>query len=270
MVAPAPVKTFRRTSRKSQTVERAALLLACFSAAAPHRTLGELAAQLELNPSTIYRYAVALQEAGLLERDEQRGGYRLGLRVVELAGIVLNQIEVRKQALDEMRQLRDEIDVHTMLGVLFEGDVLHLEQMPRRHLPVLYTGIGQRAPAHCTAVGKILLAELQDEAATALVERFGWRPRTKRSITTAAGLRRTLAEVRKLGFATAEEEMREGIWGIAVPVRDYSGSVRAALGVTGTKQLLEDVRTSNVLRHLRQAAGRISFRLGFNDEAGFA
>jgi len=99
-------------------------------------------------------YIVALQEAGLLERDERRGGYRLGLRVVELAGIVHNQIEVRKQALDEMDHLRDDVDLHASLGVLFEGDVMYLAQSPRKHLPALYTVVGSRAPAHCAAIGK--------------------------------------------------------------------------------------------------------------------
>jgi DNA-binding IclR family transcriptional regulator len=79
--------------------------------------LAELAARLDLNPSTVYRYVATLEDAGLLVRN-QRGGYRLGLRVIELAGIALNQIEVRKHALDEMDQLRDEVNLLTHLAVL--------------------------------------------------------------------------------------------------------------------------------------------------------
>jgi DNA-binding IclR family transcriptional regulator len=256
----------RSRSRKSQTVERAGLVLACFSAAKPHLSLAELAGQLELNPSTVYRYAVALQEAGLLERDERRGGYRLGLRVVELAGIVLNQLEVRKQALDEMDHLRDDTDLHTSLGVLFEGDVLYLAASSRRDLPALYTGIGRRQPAHCAAMGKLLLAELSDEAAVALVDRYGWRTKTPRSVNNAEALRRELAEIRQRGYAVADEDLRLGVAALAMPVRDYSGAVQAALGVTGPRTLLNEPQREQVLMRLQVAASRISFRLGYHED----
>ena len=259
----------RSRSQKSQTVERAALVLACFSASRPQLSLAELAAELELNPSTVYRYAVALQEGGLLERDERRGGYRLGLRVVELAGIVLNQLEVRKQALDEMDHLRDDVDLQPSLAVLFEGDVLYLAQSQRKDLPALYTGIGRRVPAHCTSTGKVLLAEMSDDEAVALVERYGWRPTTTTSIRTPEQLVRALAEVREQGYAAADEELTDGLGGLAFAVRDYSGKALAALGVSGPRHLLSKRRRQRLVTRLRQAAGRISFRLGYTEEAAY-
>jgi DNA-binding IclR family transcriptional regulator len=256
-------------TRKSQTVERAGLVLACFSASKPQLTLAELAEQLELNQSTVYRYALALQGAGLLERDERRGGYRLGLRVVELAGIVLNQLEVRKQALDEMDHLRDDLDLDVSLGVLFEGDVLILAQSFRKDLPALYTGMGRRQPAHSSGMGKLLLAQLSDADALAIVEQYGWRPMTDKSIGTPEGLYDALRATRQHGYAVANEEVRLGIFGLAYPVRDFSGEVKAALGVTGRFPLLEDAQRERVLARLQVAANRISFRLGFHDEGPY-
>ena len=251
---------------RSQTMERAGLVLACFSAARPNLSLAELAEQLDLNPSTVYRYAVALQESGLLDRDEQRGGYRLGLRVVELAGIVLNQLEVRKQALDEMDHLRDDSNLDVTLGVLFRGDVMYLAQSPRHELPALYTGIGRRQPAHCSAMGKLLLAQLADADALALVEHYGWRSKTPQSIATPQALVAALREIREQGVARVDGELRAGVTGLAVPIRDYSGDVLAALGITGPRNAFGSAELERITSRLQVAGSRISFRLGYHDD----
>jgi hypothetical protein len=145
---PAPGRRAR-----SQTIERAALVLTCFSAEEPQLGLAELAARLDLNASTVYRYVATLEDAGLLVCN-QRGGYRLGLRVIELTGIALNQIEVRKHALDEMDRLRDAVNLLTNLAVLLDGDVLHLAHAAPKSVPRMYTALGRRAVAHCTSLGK--------------------------------------------------------------------------------------------------------------------
>jgi len=260
----------RPAGAKSQTVERATLVLACFSAAEPHLTLADLAAKLELHPSTLYRYVASLQDAGLLERDRRRGGYKLGPRVIELAGIALNQIEVRKHALDELESLRDEVGLLTNLGVLFEGDVLHIEQAWPRGVPRMYTTVGRRAVAHCTAMGKVLLAHRPWAEVTGLIERFGWRPYTARSIGDFDRLKAELALVRERGHAVDEEERRVGVRCLAAPIRDYSGEVIAALSISGsTPALLAEQREPLLRRRVSEAADRISYRLGYHATAAY-
>jgi DNA-binding IclR family transcriptional regulator len=259
----------RPAGAKSQTVERATLVLACFSAAEPHLTLAELAGKLELHPSTLYRYVAALQDAGLLERDRRRGGYQLGPRVIELAGIALNQIEVRKHALDELEALRDEVGLLTNLGVLFEGDVLHIEQAWPRGVPRLYTTVGRRAVAHCTAMGKVLLAYRPWAEVRELIERFGWRPYTPNSIADFGRLKAELALVRERGHGVDEEERRPGVRCVAAPIRDYSGEVIAALSVSGTTEALQAERRPPLVRRVSEAADRISYRLGYHATAAF-
>ncbi len=253
----------------SQTIERAGLILACFSESAPHLTLADLAAKLDLSPSTVYRYVATLQAAGLLERDARRGGYRLGLRVIELAGIALNQIEARKQALDEMDRLRDAVDLLVNLAVLFEGDVLHLAHSAPRHVPRLFTALGRRAVAHCTSLGKVLLSHRPWEEVTATIERYGWRPYTERSIQSFERLARELAVVREQGYALDDEERRAGVVCLAAPVRNHTGEVVAALSVSGTAEKLHPAARETVLLRVREAADRIAFRLGYAGTAAY-
>ena len=260
------------SSAKSKTVERAGLILACFSEAGPHLTLTELAAKLELNPSTVYRYIASLQAAGLLERDARQGGYRLGLRVIELAGIALNQIEARKHALDELDRLRDELNLLTNLAVLFEGDVLHLAHSAPKEVPRMYTTLGRRAVAHCTALGKVLLAHRPWEEVREIIRQCGWRPYTPKSIQSFERLQTELAEIRKRGYSLDREERRLGVGCIAAPVRERSGQVVAALSVSGALERLTKKTgefSPQILRRVLEAANRVSFRLGYHGTAAY-
>jgi DNA-binding IclR family transcriptional regulator len=265
MIVEAP----KQRAGKSQTIERAALILACFSAEEPHLTLAELASRLNLNQSTAYRYVSTLQDAGLLERDQRRGGYRLGLRVIELSYVALNHIDVRKHALDEMDKLRDEFNLLVSLGVLFEGDVLHIAHSVPAHWPPWYTTVGRRAVAHCTSLGKVLLAALPWPAALATVERFGWRPYTPKSIQDPERLERELALVRERGVAIDDEERNLGTMCVGAPVRDYSGQVVAALSVSGKLERLAGPDRDAVVGRVREAADRVSLRLGYGGTSAY-
>lgn len=266
---PNIVKSRKPSAAKSQTVDRAGRILACFSEAEPHLTLADLAAKLDLIPSTAYRYIASLQHAGLLERDARQGGYRLGLRVVELAGIALNQIEVRKHALDELDKLRDETGLMSNLGVLIDGDVLHLAQSATRDIPRMYTVIGRRAVAHCTALGKVLLASLPWEEVRQIVRENGWRSYTPHSIQTFDRLRKELAGIRTCGYAFDRNERRIGAACVAVPIRDRSGRVVAALSVSGAADRLTEAQMRGLVPRVLDAANRISFRLGYQGSAAY-
>lgn len=255
-------KTPLSKTRRTQTVERAALVLTCFTNEEPLLGLPDLANRLGLDQSTLYRYISALRGAALLERDERRGGYRLGLRIIELAGVALNQSELRKHAVDEMDRLRDTFSLLVNLGVLFEGDVMHLAVSAPAGWPRWFTTVGRRAVAHCTAQGKVLLAYRPWEEVRRTVERYGWRPCTDNSIRTFDRLQTELEKIRNQGFAVDEQERRVGSTCIGVPIRDYTGDVVAALSISGTLTTLSPERYHEVLPALQSAASRISLHLG--------
>jgi len=266
---PTPASTDGRPSRRtegvrSQTIDRAALILTCFSAAEPNLTLAELAARLDLNQSTVYRYVATLLATGLLERNGQRGGYRLGLRVVELACVALNQIEVRREAIPEMDRLRDEMQLLVNLAVLDpeQGDVIHIAHSAPQGWPPRATTPGRRAVAHCTALGKLLLAYEPWERVRQTIAETGWRPYTPKSIQDFDRLEHELATIRGEGFSLDDEERGHGTVCLGAPIRDRSDRVIAALSMTGTSQKLTPTYRAEILPHLLEAANRISYRLG--------
>lgn len=258
-----PVKAARGTQR-TRTVERAALILACFSVEEPHLTLAALSTKLGLNQSTIYRYVQSLLAAGLLERDEARGGYSLGLRVVELSYVALNQLTIRKEALDEMDRLREELGLLINLGVLFQGDVLMVAHATPDNWPRWKTTPGRRVPAHCTGLGKVLLAYRPWEEVCQTIEERGWRPCTPHSIQEFSRLETELQEVRDGDYATEREECVPGGACVAVPIRNQAGTVVAGLSLTGALSRYTPEFVAMVRERARTATVRISARLGYD------
>jgi IclR family acetate operon transcriptional repressor len=260
----------RKVTPRTQTIDRAALVLTCFSSVHPHLTLAQIAAKLDLNQSTVYRYVATLQAAGLLERDEQRGGYRLGLRVVELAGVALNQFAARREALPEMDLLRDDLGLLVNLAVLDGADVVHIAHSAPQGWPVWVTTPGRRAVAHCTALGKVLLSHQTWDEVREAIEATGWRPYTARAIQDFSRLQTELDAVRAAGYAIEDGERGEGSLCFGAPVRDHSGLVVAALSVSSSTHRLDPGTRETVPPRLVDAAARVSSRLGFAITIGFA
>jgi DNA-binding IclR family transcriptional regulator len=231
--------------------------------------LGAIADRLGLNQSTAYRYVSTLEGAGFLERDHRIGGYRLGPRVIELSNVALNQNEVRKHGLEESDRLRDELNVLVSLAVLFEGDVLHIAHSVPDHWPRWHTTVGRRAVAHCTSLGKVLLAYRPWQEVVALIETYGWRPYTEKSIQTFPQLQEQLALIRERGFAIDDGERNRGTTCITAPIHNFSGAVIAAVSVSGKSDKLPTDSWADVAPKVCEAANRISFRLGYQQSSAY-
>jgi IclR family KDG regulon transcriptional repressor len=262
--APTSIETGTRT------ISRAVEVLACFSAERPRLKLIELAEQLGLTQSTAYRYLTALESGGLVSRDADQGGYRLGTKVIELAGIALNQIEARKHALEEMERLLQQTGLKINLAVLIEGDVLHIAHAVPSDVPRGLTTPGRRAVAHCTSLGKALLADLPTPLLHATIERYGWRPYTKNSIRDFGRLDRELERVRNVGYALDVRERRPEVLCAGAPIRDYSGRVVAAVSASvRDDRYTAETLEAEVAPRVAAAAERISFRMGQQATAAF-
>src|SRR5579883_1958496 len=196
----------------ARTMDRGLSILQCFTASCPSLSAHDLSLRMGVPPSTLYRYLATLEAGGYLESDHRSGLYRLGLRLVEHAGIVLNQIDARLHALPELEALADEVQLNSNLAVLFDGDTFHIGYAIRSYVPPIYTTLGRRAVAHCTALGKCLLAWLPREAVHALIAAKGWRPCTPNSIQSIEALDRELNAVLAQGYAVDREERHRNLW----------------------------------------------------------
>jgi IclR family transcriptional regulator, KDG regulon repressor len=249
----------------SRSTERAVALLTCFTPDAPRRRVADLAEQLGMHPSSVYRYVMALEAAQLLERDADYGGYRLGLGVLELSSIVLRDLDVRRFALDELDRLSDETGLLANLGLLKAGKVIHVAHAFPPGWPRWNMDLGHAAYAHCTSLGKVLLAALPWEEALQQVEQVGWRGYTANSLRDSDALKAELAEVTRRGYAIDNEERSEGAMCVGVPIHGQNGDVRAAMSITGTISRMTELGVDKCVSLLQIAARRVSSQLGSSD-----
>jgi DNA-binding IclR family transcriptional regulator len=193
--------------------------------------VSELAVRAELDKATTYRLACKLVSLGYLERNGD-GKFRLGLQVLDLGFAYLASLDLRTQALPEMRRLHDEFDGAITLSVLDDTDIVYVERIQPKGLQAsMPVGIGARLPLHCTAMGKTMLAHLAPERLTALLDRIDYKRWTERTIGTRAEFETELARTRQRGFGITDQEMIDGLRAVASAIFDHHGTPIAALSV---------------------------------------
>src|ERR1039457_6880735 len=154
-----------REPRYSQSLERGLAILGCFTPARPVLGIADIADDLGMSRSTTHRYVITLVALGYLEQGASRK-YRLGLKVTDLGMSVLNSTGLREHAHDYLEELRQRTSYTTSLAVLDGAEILYVDRARsfRRRQGKIDLGLapGSRLPAYCTAMGKLLLANLPE------------------------------------------------------------------------------------------------------------
>lgn len=237
-------------------------LLTSFSGDEDELGITTLATRLRLAKSTVHRLATTLASAGFLEQNAQTGKYRLGVTLFELGALVRRRMDVANEARPKLRELLEKTGETVQLGIVDHFSVLYVYEMESPRAIRMAAAVGGRAPLHCTAVGKVLLAFQPPEYVAGLVER-GLAAYTARTITRREDLLRTLEEVRLRGHAVDDEESESGLRAIAAPVRNHAGTVIAALGVAAPVQRMSKKALHTCIPMVIDTARAVSARLGY-------
>jgi DNA-binding IclR family transcriptional regulator len=241
-----------------QVIDRAAALLDVLAVADKPITLKVLAAECELHTSTAFRILAALGGHGFVEHYEG-GLYRLGARLLALAGRVQRATDLREIARPVMEKLRDEIGESVNLTVREGNEVVYIERaIPNRMMRVEQV-IGSRAPLHVTAVGKLFLSEGGDDAVRAYARATRLPAYTVNTFSQSKRLQQEILRVRERGYALDNEEAELGVGCIGAPVRDAQGTMVAGLSISAPRERRRDAWIPLVTK----AAREISERLGY-------
>lgn len=240
---------------------RACALLAGFSSERPEQGLGALASAAGIPKSTAHRLLGALEAAGFVQRDPASRCYSPGLGLARLGAIAVTRLDLGQAAAVPMRQLAADLEEAAYLARLLGPEVLYVAVIESRSTVRLTAQVGMTLPLHSTATGKVLLASLPAREVAALVARPLARL-TPQTLTDPARLVEELQRVRERGWAMSYEEHELGVCSIATPVRDYTGSVVAALAVSGPSYRLPPEKLLGFLSRLRASTRRISAQLG--------
>jgi IclR family transcriptional regulator, pca regulon regulatory protein len=254
-----------RRGRYSSSLQAGLAILTCFTAQKPVLGIANLAEELNMSRSTTHRYASTLVALGYLEQDQARR-YRLAPRVADVGMSVLDSMALRGKAREHLRELREQTGRTVSLAVLDGVEVRYVDRLRgwRRgqHAVDLDLGVGARLPAYCTAMGKVLLANLPEREREQRIGQLELTRRGPNAITSKRALRAELERVREEGVAVGDEEIGPGVRTIAAPIIGPDGEVIAALGIPVPADAcsLEEIR--NVLGSpLTATAKRISATL---------
>lgn len=223
--------------------------------------LGTLASRSGLHKSTTHRLLHTLAQRGYVLQSED-GVYRLGLRLLQLSSSLLEGIDLRAEARPVLQELLDRTNEVVHLVVMEQGEMVYIDKLEGTQTVRMHSSVGKRVPAHCTAVGKSILAHLPEPELDRLLAEKGLPRHTPRTITDPEELRRHLRQVREAGYALDLEENEQGIVCVAAPVSNHHGQVVAAISISAPAMRMGGGRIEELIPLVRQAAGRISARLG--------
>ncbi|NMO01653.1 IclR family transcriptional regulator [Gordonia sp. TBRC 11910] len=213
-------------STPSAVLDRASLVLDAFDGHA-HLTLAEIVRRTGLPRSSAHRILERLVALRWLRRTGR--DYALGIRLVELGSLAIHQDSLHTVATPYLHELSRMTGFVAHLAILDDADVVYLEKIGDRLSQAVPSRVGGRQPAHCTAIGKALLAHSDSHVTDT---RTPLRRKTTRSIGTATALSSELAKVRGSGVAFEREESLPRFGCVAAPIGD-PGSVIAAVSICG-------------------------------------
>lgn len=255
-IKPGTSKT--RLSSVANSIE----LLKVFSDEEYELGISSLAKRLGLAKSTVHRLATTLVRADMLEQDRESGKYRLGLALFELGSMVRRNMDVVAEAKPYLKLVMEKTGETVHLGILDHSSVLYINKIETRQAIRMNSNIGGRAPVHCTALGKAILA-FQDAETIDAVIAHGLAALTPKTITDPDLLKQELATVRARNYAIDDEEIEIGLRGVAAPIRSHTGDVFAALSIAGPVQRMTKKVVASYVPDVMAAAEAVSQRLGY-------
>ncbi len=247
----------------STAVERTLLILEAVAQREGGMSNAEFSRKLKIPKSSASYILRTLEQHGYLRRNGEDGKYQLGMKVLTLSRAALGGVDVREAALPVMRHLVDRIHLTTHLAIMDHAEAVYVEKVEAPGFIRVNTWIGRRMEVHSTAVGKALLAFLDEKERDAILRKRGLKKLTTHTITTLPRLMQELQRIREAGFALDDEENSLGARCVGAPVFNSEGRVEAAVASTGTINDVPRDAVAHIADMLKEAARRISHQIGY-------
>jgi DNA-binding IclR family transcriptional regulator len=223
----------------------------------------DLAGDIGVHKSTVSRLLTALEQHELVEQAHERGKYRLGFGILRLANAVSGQLDITRQGREICERLAAEVGETVNVAVLRSHYAVNIDQARGPTSVGSHNWVGELTPLHATSSGKILLAFMSPEARRDLLREAGLTRFTEHTITSLDDLDRALASVARDDYAISIEELEHGLTAVAAPIRDHTGTVVAALSVSGPVYRMSEESARDIAPAVVSAASAIAERMGY-------
>ncbi len=222
----------------------------------------DLAKATNLSKATTYRIASTLVSLDYIEKDENNK-YSLGLKLISLSAVVLNNLQLVDLAKSEIQDLAREIGLTTHLGTVDGNDLLYLAKANSNTSIRTTSYVGQRSYLHSTSLGKVLCSYLPLSRVTQILREKGMPEFTPNTITKIEDYLLELEKVKSQGYAIDDEENEKFVRCVAAPIFDHTGKLISALSVSGLIVHIPESRLHSVVDAVKSRALRISRKMGY-------
>jgi DNA-binding IclR family transcriptional regulator len=224
--------------------------------------LAELSKLVGLHNSTTFHLAKTMVSLGYIRQEKDSKRYRVGRPLFALAASALDEIEMVNLATPVLEDLSRETGESGHFAVRMGDAVIVIARTSGSGAFQLTDRVGVVRPAHCTALGKIILASLRPDQLKRFLERVELKPSTRKSITDSNVLLREIAEIRRSAIAFDDGEFNLEVRCVAVPVYNFTGDVIGALGISGPIWRMTDQVLQSRAKNVQAAASRLSAEFG--------
>lgn len=231
-------------------------------------SLSHLARRVGMSPTTASRLLETLKARGLVDYDEETGQFSIGMKAFVIGSSAVRSRRLDRVALPTMRALAEDTGLPVNLGVRDGRSAIYIEQFETGGTMRLLLRLGRQLPLHATAIGKVLVAWLWDDA---VAQAIGDGPLSSFTVHTTTDRDLFLADldvVRANGWATDDQEYEAGLFCIAAPIHDRSGGVVAGLSISSLASCVSDDVIRDLARHVTAAATEVSGKLGWQSSNG--
>lgn len=255
-------------SESVRAVERALDILLCFDHNASALSLTRIAERVNMPKSTVHRLLATLENKRFILRSETRGTYQLGFRFIEMASLVLQDVDLQQWAQPYLQHLSAECGETVDLAVLDGSQVVYLQVVESPQRVKLAVAVGQRLPTFCTASGKAFLAYLPDDQVSKILS-AGLTQYTEYTPVSPAEVYEDLRITRERGFAIAEQEYERDIHAVAAPILDANTHPIAAIAIAGPSYRLPRERLLVLGQLVRTTTDVIAREMGLATLSAF-
>jgi IclR family transcriptional regulator, KDG regulon repressor len=224
--------------------------------------LAELSKMVGLHNSTAFHLAKTLVSLGYIRQERDSKRYRIGLPLFALAASALDEIELVNIATPILEQLSRDTGESGHFAVRMGDAVVVIARTSGSGAFQLTDRVGVVRPAHCTALGKVILAALDEDQIKRFLQRVELKPSTKKSITEVPALLREIADVKRTGVAYDQGEFNLEVRCIAVPTKDFTGQTIGAIGISGPIWRESSQALQTKTKAVQAAGARLSAAFG--------
>jgi len=225
--------------------------------------ISELSMRLAMPKATIYRFLQTMKTLGYVRQEADTERYGLTMRMFELGTKALQYPDLVEISKEHMQDLAHRTGETVHLGQLIDSEIIYVHKVDSRHMLGMYSRIGRRAPLHCTAIGKVLLAwEPSTSVRDRILEGCDFKRFREKTITTREAFDAELARTLEQGFGQDREEFDDHIRCVGIPIFDRLNQVVAGLSISFPTFRYDEAREPELVAMLRDASRDISARLG--------